>query len=73
MNITMLPILVYFLQNGLSCLHLRHTLECPAIVSFLVEKAGVPVDYPTDVRSKQINEILTILANFKMNPHRETI
>ena len=42
------------LQNGFSCLHFRHTLECPAIVSFLVEKGGVPVDYPTDVRMKQM-------------------
>lgn len=37
------------LQDGLSCLHLKETLESPDIVQLLIDK-GADVDNPTDVR-----------------------
>ena len=37
------------LQDGLSCLHLKETLESPDIVQLLIDK-GANVDNPTDVR-----------------------
>jgi len=34
--------------NGFSCLHLRKALECPEIISFLVEQDLTQVDIPTE-------------------------
>ena len=36
------------LQDGLSCLHMKETLESPDIVQLLIDK-GANVDNPTDV------------------------
>ena len=39
---------VFILQAGLSCLHLKETLESPDIVQLLIDK-GADVDNLTDV------------------------